>query len=119
MSAFLRGQAAQGQPQRVFDWDKAARIIRERGAMSASAGLIEDWGHTGGAILRDGKPIPKEDTYTYLSSNWATPVLEIDGEEIPCWRYERDTDEWNAETFWPESALKILTETEQPSLADA
>ena len=93
---------------KVFDWDKAARILRDRGAKTAGAGLAEDWKWTGGSILRDGKPMARDDTYTFLASWWATPVLFVDGEEVECWRPESEAPGWDAETAWPESALKIF-----------
>lgn len=105
MSAYARGQAARGNESRVFDWDKASRIIRERGATSASAGLAGDWEYTGGSILEDGQP---SDGYTYLSSKWAMPELEIDDERIDCYRMASEVPDWTAETRWPESALLIL-----------
>lgn len=110
LQAYARGQAARavGARQMVFDWDRAATLIRERGAKDASAGLRGDWKYTGGEILRDGKPIDSGDTYTYLSSNWATPELDIDGAVIECWRYEEDTPGWNSGTYWPDSARAIL-----------
>lgn len=108
MSAFAMGQANQGRTLMVFDWDRAAKIIRDRGAHEASAGLSGDWEYTGGPILRDGEPVPSNDTYTYLASTWATPELEVDGELIDCWRYQPDTPEWGAGTYWPESARLIL-----------
>jgi len=107
LSAFARGQAAQGQPQRTFDWLKAAKIIKERQPSIAEAGLIEDWGYTGGRIWEDSKPVSKDDTYTYLSSNWATPTLILDGVEIECWVHEDDTD-WGPDTYWPPEALAEL-----------
>lgn len=107
-SAFARGQANRGKPEMVFDWEKAAQIIKERGAQEASAGLRGDWEYTGGQILESGKPVPKEDTYTYLASTWATPELEVDGERMDCWRYEENTPGWDSGTYWPEEALKIL-----------
>lgn len=95
--------------KKVFDWDKAARILRAKGAKEASAGLAEDWGWTGGVILRGGEPVARKDTYTYLASTWATPVLYVDGEgDIDCWRYAAEAPEWDAGTLWPESALKIM-----------
>ena len=106
MSAFAMGQAAKGREQMVFDWDKAARILRAREATYAEAGLCGDWDWTGGAILDGGKP--DTGSYTYLSSNWARPQLIVDSEVIVCWRYARETPGWNAETKWPESALAIL-----------
>lgn len=109
MAAFARASAATGTSNgRVFDWDDAARRIVERGIQDAQAGLISDWGSTGGTILAYGRPVPAEDTYTFLASNWATPGLLIDGDVEPCWRYERDTDGWDSKTYWPESALAIL-----------
>jgi hypothetical protein len=106
--AFARGQAAKlaGNKQRVFDWDKAAQILKERGVQEADAGLQNDLEYTGGQILRSGQP--DTSSYTYLSSNWATPVLIIYGEEIECWRYNDDTPGWDSDTKWPASALDIF-----------
>lgn len=109
--AFVLGEENRGNPERVFDWDKAAKIIKERKPDYASAGLLEDWEWTGGVIYENGKPNKSE--YTYLSSTWATPVLiistEDDIEKIECWVWENETN-WNAKTKWPKSALDILTE---------
>lgn len=112
MKAYLNSVAAQGERHRVFDWDTAARIIRERKPEEASAGLAGDWEYTGGAIYRDGKPVPKGDTYTYLASNWAGPELMLDGELQDCWRYV-DECGWDEHTYWPESALAILNEASE------
>jgi hypothetical protein len=106
MSAFAKGEAHRDDPMMVFDWDKAAQIIKERGAQSASAGLAGDWEYTGGDILTDGKPNMED--YTYLSSTWATPQLNIDGDVIDCWVYQDDKPEWDCDTKWPESAVEIL-----------
>ncbi len=100
------GAANRGNPIRVFDWNKAAKLIKERGAKSASAGLAGDWEYTGGSIFQDGKPDFSE--YTYLASTWATPELEIDGETIDCWIYQKDSPNWDSDTKWPEESLKIL-----------
>lgn len=107
MEAYARGQASRGNVPKVFDWDKAARIIRERGATHAIAGLAEDFDWTGGPILRDGKRLCGDETYTFLASSWATPVLVIDDEEIECWIQTTDT-KWDAYTQWPESAVAIM-----------
>lgn len=100
-----------GSPSKVFDWDKAARIIKERNPQRAAAGLIEDWFWTGGTIYEDGKP--NEDSgIAYLMSYWATPTLILicdDDREnvIPCWRLAEEVG-WNQKTWWPDSARKIL-----------
>ena len=108
MSAFIRGRATEGKELMVFDWEKAALLIKTKGAKNASAGLQGDWEWTGGDILRDGNPIPEEKTYVYLASTWATPEIEIDGETIACYRMEKETPGWDSGTYWPEEALKIL-----------
>jgi hypothetical protein len=103
--AYNRRMSSPNTP-RVFDWDKAARLIREKKPSHAGAGLEDDWEWTGGDIYRDGEPIT--DSYTYLFSTWAIPELEMDDELIECWVYHSDKPEWNQDTKWPESALKIL-----------
>ena len=109
LSAFAMGQANRGKESKVFDWDRAAEILRSKGVMNAEAGLEGDMEYTGGSILREGKPTPADDTYVFLSSTWATPILVFDRTELECWRMESETPGWNADTYWPESARKILS----------
>ena len=103
--AFAMGEAAQGNEQMVFDWDKAARMIVERKPQEASAGLHSDWEWTGGTIYTNGLPDMK--SYTYLASTWATPEIDMDGDVYPCFVMAIKTL-WGAKTKWPASALKIL-----------
>lgn len=105
--AFAMGQIHKNDRSKVFDWIKAARLIRLRLPKVASAGLAGDWEYTSGEIYRDGAPIPADETYTYLSSNWALPELDIDGEVIDCWVW-RDETTWDAHTYWPPEALEEL-----------
>lgn len=107
MQAFMMGEAHRGSELRVFDWIKAATIIASRRTEGASAGLSNDWEWTGGEIWRDSKPVPRDDTYTYLASTWATPELEIGDEIIECWRMQSETLGWDAHTYWPPEALRI------------
>ena len=105
-----------GCKMKVFDWDKAATLIKEKKPESAYAGLLEDMGYTVGHIYGDGKP--DIDDYTYLASSWATPVIvlyfskdhDLDGAYIPCYKMADEVPHWDAKTKWPESALNILTE---------
>ena len=101
----------------VFDWDKAAQIIKERGIKNARAGLCGDYANTEGVILRDGEPV--YDSYTYLASVWACPMLLVyddedsfQKEEIQCYVSDADDAEykktWNAKTKWPNSALTTI-----------
>lgn len=109
MLAYARACAARAQdkPEMVFDWDKCAAILRERGARNAEAFLAEDREWTGGSILREGAIVPEEDTYIYLASCWAKPMLEVDGEEIECWRLLEGSG-WDEKTYWPASARAIF-----------
>lgn len=106
--AFAMGEQARaaGAEEMVFDWDKAAQIIRDTGANYAAAGLRGDWEYTGGTIFEDGQPV--KDEYTYLSSLWAVPELEVNGDIIPCYRMASEVPGWDEETKWPASALDIL-----------
>lgn len=105
MAAFVLGAANRGKEQKVFDWDKAVDILKERGIKDASAGLHLDLEYTSGDILVDGEPVKD---YCYLASTWATPVLVTGwGEEIPCWIMASRT-EYNHSTIWPKSAFEKM-----------
>lgn len=105
-SAFARGEANKHKPVRTFDWDKATQYLKDHNPDSAQAGLSSDLEYTAGEIWSNGEIV--SDSYTFLSSTWATPVLVMDGAEIDCWKYESDTDGWNCDTVWPDSARKII-----------
>ena len=89
---------------KVFDWDLAVRILLAEGATEACAGLAEDWEATSGWILRGGKPIARSESYTYLASQWATPVLKIGDTVYDCFQLQSLAPELDAYTFWPEEA---------------
>ena len=95
---------------KVFDWNEAARRIKESGTSSAAAGLRSDWDHTGGLIFSGYEPIPEDDTYVYLASSWATPELDLQLGDGPqdCYIMQSEQPSWNAGTYWPDSALEIL-----------
>lgn len=107
LKAFAKAEVNQGRELMVFDWNKAARLIKEQKPKIASAGLSGDWDWTGGTIYEDGKMV--NDSYTYLASTWATPELEMDDVAIDCYLMRSDTDGWDSGTKWPESAKEILT----------
>lgn len=99
-----------GNKTKTFDWDKAAKIIKDKYVEDkntiAEAGLQRDWDNTAGIIFEDGSPT--NDGYMYLTSIWAIPTLivECNGieEEIECWK-ETDEDPLHE---WTQSALDIL-----------
>ena len=103
----------QGKSMMTFDWDRASKIIKtrfkEHKDLIAEAGLEGDWNYTGGEIFADGKPT--NDSYTYLSSNWATPTLilswdGIEQEEIEC--FTDETERLQSDSKWDDESLKIL-----------
>lgn len=108
MAAYAMGAVNRGKDLMVFDWDKAAERIAVARPLEANAGLSGDWEFTGGLIYRNGAPVPRESTYTYLASTWAKPELEMDGVLEDCYRMQSDTPGWDSETFWPETALALL-----------
>ena len=104
--AITLGEAYRGKKKKVFDWDRAARLIKFCHIKEAWAGLEEDWAWTGGQILEDEVPIKGH--YTFLSSTWATPVLVDERDNIyRCWCWEDECD-WTCDTQWPESAIRIM-----------
>ena len=109
ISAFARGQASVGNPVMVFDWHGAAKLIKKSNPHRAAAGLQSDWEYTGGPIFENGKIVSEDDTYVYLASTWATPELEMDGVIQDCYLMMDDSPGWNEHTYWPESAISILS----------
>jgi hypothetical protein len=112
LSAFAKGEATlrAGNKQMIFDWHKAAQLIKERKPQVASAGLHSDWEYTGGVIYTAEKGIDAKE-YTYLSSNWATPELDLDGEIIPCFiDQDHNPEGWGSDTSWPDIVVAILKE---------
>ena len=106
MQAMMMGLLNKGKEQKVFDWDKAASIIKERQPEQAVAGLKEDMVYTAGVIWEHGHIVT--DSYTYLASTWSTPVLVIDDcDIIPCYLMKSETT-YTSGTVWPESALAII-----------
>ena len=116
MQAFAIGQANRGKDLMVFDWDKAVKIIKERGLKNCGAGLESDFEWTAGMILVDGKPVT--DDYTYLASTWTTPQLIVypdeytdqDGlydyeETIGCWIKGSETS-YDSGTVFPPHLIK-------------
>ncbi len=59
-AAKSRMAQAAGVKEKVFDWDKAAKIIKELQPKKASAGLAEDWDCTSMDIFVDGKVVKDE-----------------------------------------------------------
>lgn len=110
IAAFFRGEMArrEGAEMKVFDWKKAAKYIKDNNVQDADAGLESDMSYTGGPIIENGIPVPREKSGTYLASVWATPILEVNGEEIEMWSWQHEVPDYDSATFWPQEALDIL-----------
>lgn len=103
--------------QMAFDWDLCAQLInkyyKEHKDLEAEAGLQGDWNYTGGVIFKNGKPV--SDSYTYLSSDWATPtlILSWDGEdqrEFVC--STEESERFSCDSKWDAISLAILNRIE-------
>ena len=92
----------------VFDWDRAALLIKTYKPQLAEAGLWKDWSWTGCTIYRGGKIVSSDDGH--LSSCWAIPELILDdAESVACFRYVEESPGWESDTKWPATALEMLT----------
>lgn len=111
---FFSKKAMKNNPVMVFDWDKAAKTIKEylknHPDLIAEAGLQEDWDYTGGIIFSNNEPI--SDTDTYLASNWAVPTLILswdnkEQEEIECYCI-KENSRFDKNSKWDDESLKLL-----------
>lgn len=86
---------------RYFDWEKAKDIIdnaiEENPYCDINIGLREDWNNTSDTIYCDGEW--SEPYFFYGCSCWATPIIDINGEEIECWTNE-ETKEKEGIASW-------------------
>ena len=82
---------------KYMDWQKVQKIVDEHPDAVIHAGLMEDWNNTSGLIFAKGK---YSDGYGYGCSCWATPIVDVDGEEIECWTYEKTAEGSGKPTWW-------------------
>lgn len=94
---FLGARAVATKPigkMKYMDWNKVKQVVKEHPDSVIYAGLMEDWNNTSGLIYAKGKYY---DGYVYGCSSWATPIVDVDGEEIECYTYDAgssDKPEW-------------------------
>lgn len=99
LDGFLGPEAIATKPigkMKYMDWKKARQITKQNPEATIYAGLREDWNNTNGLIFNRGKYY--KDAYVFGCSRWATPIVDVDGEEIECWTYEET--EYNLPTWW-------------------
>lgn len=75
LSAFMLGEIHRNDPLMVFDWNKAARLIKKYHPVQAYAGLTGDMENTSGLIYKDGKPVA--DYYKAIEQTGAQKYLFI------------------------------------------
>lgn len=100
LDGFLRPGAIATKPigdMKYMDWEKVQKIVDEHPNSVIYAGLMEDWNNTSGLIFAKGKYYKG---YVYGVSKWATPIVDVDGEEIECWTYEKTKEERNLPSWW-------------------
>lgn len=105
---FLGMQAVATKPigeTKYMDWRKVQEIVNKNPNAVIYAGLMEDWNNTSGLIYAKGKYY---NGYVYGCSMWATPIVDVDGEEIECWTYE-ETEEGHSKPSWWGNGQKLLS----------
>jgi hypothetical protein len=91
---------------KYMDWNKVQKIVDENPNSVIYAGLREDWNNTSGLIFARGEYY---NGYVYGCSNWATPIVDVDGKEIECWTCE-PTKEDSGKPDWWGNGSELLSE---------
>ena len=82
----------------VHGLGQSTKIVDEHPNAIIRAGLLKDWGNTSGLIYAKGKYY--DCAGVYGCSCWATPIVDVDGEEIECWTYEVTEERSNKPSWW-------------------
>ena len=93
---------------KYMDWGKVQQIVNEHPNSVIYAGLMEDWNNTSGLVFARGKYYRG---YVYGCSFWATPIVDVDGEEIECWTYEETKEGYSRPDWWG-NGQELLSEYE-------
>lgn len=94
-AGFLGAEAVATKPignMKYLDWDKVKTVVAENPKATIRAGLQEDWNNTSGVIFAQGNYY--DGGCVYGSSKWATPIVDVDGMEIEC--YKDSPNEWGS-----------------------
>jgi hypothetical protein len=82
---------------KYMDWKKVQKVVDEHPDSVIYAGLMEDWNNTSGLIFSKGKYYYGG---VYGCSRWATPIVDVNGEEIECWTYEQTEEGSGIPSWW-------------------
>ena len=83
---------------KYMDWKRVQQIVSANPDSVIYAGLQEDWNNTSGLIFAKGKFY--DGGSFYGSSNWATPIVDVDGCEIECYTYEKTEEDYRMPKWW-------------------
>ena len=89
---------------KFMDWKKVQEIVDSHPNSVIYAGLMEDWNNTSGLIFVKGEYY--DGGCFYGCSKWATPIVDVDGEEIECWTY-KETEERSKMPIWWGNGRKL------------
>ena len=98
---------------KYMDWEKAKHIVKNNPKAKIYAGLQEDWGYTSGLIYDNGEYYDGGMCF-YGCSYWATPILMVDGREVPCWTNESDVPSDKVPEWWGDGAKLHRWDDEDP-----
>lgn len=107
---FMGAEAIATKPigaTKYMDWNKVKEVVEKNPNAVIYAGLMEDWNNTSGLIFAKGKYYDGD--CFYGCSSWATPIIDINGEEIECWTYDK-TEEVSDIPSWWGNGKQLLSE---------
>lgn len=113
---YRQENARNGIVGKMFDWDKAMKIINLKHIANASIGLAEDWFFTGQQIIKDGEPYYSEESHGdniryFAFSDWATPCIYDMDKDVAyeCWTERTDKDLHDLTHFsWTQDLINKL-----------
>lgn len=101
MMGFLGANAVATKPidkLKFMDWKKVQQIVDEHPNSVIHAGLQEDWNNTSCLIYANGQYYYGHSFYG--CSIWATPIVDVDGEEIETWTYAKTKEGSEIPSWW-------------------
>lgn len=95
---------------RVFDWDRAAALIKATGAQTALAGIDKDWLSSSDSIFDDGRARVDSACQAWTENPNMSPCLELDGKRMPCFKemWVSDITVADRRAIWPGRSAEIL-----------
>lgn len=95
---------------RVFDWDRAAALIKATGARTALAGIDKDWVSSSDSIFEDGRARADSACQAWTENPAMSPCLVLDGKRISCYKemWAGDISLADRKAIWPGRSAEAL-----------